>query len=70
MLFLDIQIGANNSGKQKVGHCDKTTLQIFYIFIILNTCTYVSLIFHAKVQPKISTGSGEEVDFDFFFCYF
>ena len=25
--------------------------------------TYVSLIFHAQIQPKISCGSGEEVDF-------
>ena len=35
-------------------------LQIFFIFIILNT--YVSLIFHTKIQPKISSGSGEKVD--------
>ena len=33
----------------------------FFIFTILNT--YVPLIFHAKIQPKISSGSGEEVDF-------
>ena len=39
-------------------------LQIFFIFIILNT--YVPLIFHAKIQPKISSGSGEEVDFVIF----
>ena len=49
---------------QKVGHCDKTTLPIFFIFTILNT--YVSLIFHAKIQPKISSGSGEKVDFVIF----
>ena len=55
----------NNASKQKVGHCDKTTLQFFYIFIILNT--YIPLIFHAKIQPKISSGSGEEVDFIFFY---
>ena len=33
----------------------------FFIFTILHT--YVSLIFHAKIQSKISSGSGEEVDF-------
>ena len=33
----------------------------FFIFTILNT--YVPLIFHAKIQPKIFSGSGEEVDF-------
>ena len=33
----------------------------FFIFTILNA--YVSLIFHAKIQPKISSGSGEEVNF-------
>ena len=57
MLFLDIRNGA----KQKVGQCDKTMLLIFFIFIILST--YVSLIFQAKIQPKISSGSGEEVYF-------
>ena len=51
----------NNAIKQKVGHCDKTMIQIFFIFIILNT--HVLLIFHAKIQPKISSGYGEEVDF-------
>ena len=45
MSFLDIGIGANNTSKQKVGHCDKTMLQIFFIFTILNT--YVPLVFHA-----------------------
>ena len=54
-------MGQNNTSKQEVGHWDKTTLQIFFIFIILNT--YVPLIFHAKIQPKISSGSGGEVDF-------
>ena len=33
----------------------------FFIFKFLNT--YVLLIVHAKIQPKISSGSGEEVDF-------
>ena len=42
----------SNTSKQKVGHCDRTTLQILFIFIILNT--YVPLIFHAKIQPKKS----------------
>ena len=54
-------MGKNNTSKQKVGHCDKTTLQFFFIFTILNT--YVPLIFHAKIQPKISSSSAEEVDF-------
>ena len=51
----------NNASQQKVGHCDKTTQQIFFIFIILNT--FDSLIFHAKIQPKILIGSGEDVHF-------
>ena len=42
----------------------KLRLQIFFIFTILNT--YVPLIFHAKIQPKISSGSGEKVDFVIF----
>ena len=57
--FKKYQLEQNNASKQKVGHCDTTTLPIS-IFTILNT--YVSLIFHAKIQPKISSGSGEEVD--------
>ena len=28
-----------------------------------NSASYVPLIFHAKIQPKISSGSDEEVDF-------
>ena len=36
----------------------------FFIFLILNT--YVALIFHAKIQLKIPSGSGEEVDFVIF----
>ena len=39
-------------------------LTIFFIFTILNT--YVPLIFHAKIQPKISSGSGEKIDFVIF----
>ena len=54
----------NNTSKQKVCHGDKSTLQIFFIFTILNT--YVPLIFHVKIQPKIISGSGEEVDFVIF----
>ena len=61
MLFLDIKLEQNKASKQKVGPCDKTTLQIFFIFTILNT--YVSLIFHAEIQLKICRGSGEEIDF-------
>ena len=40
----------NNTSTQKVGHCDKTTLQILLIFTILNT--HVPLIFHAKISQK------------------
>ena len=61
MLFFRHKLEQNNTSKQKVGHCDKTTLQIFFIFIILNT--YVPSVFHAKIQPKIFSGAGEEVDF-------
>ena len=43
----------------------KLRYRFFFIFIILNT--YVSLIFNAKIQPKISSGSGEEVYFGGFF---
>ena len=39
----------------------KYAIDFFFIFTILNT--YVSLIFHAKIQPKISSGSGDEVYF-------
>ena len=39
----------------------KLLYRFFFIFIILNT--YVPLIFHAKIQSKISSGSGEKVDF-------
>ena len=36
----------------------------FFIFPILNT--HVSYIFHAKIKPKISCDSGEEIDFVIF----
>ena len=36
----------------------------FFVVVILNI--YVPLIFHAKIQPKISNGSGEKVDFVIF----
>ena len=39
----------------------KLHYRFFFIFTILNT--YVTLIVHAKIQPKIVSGSGEEVDF-------
>ena len=42
----------------------KLRFRFFLVFIILNT--YVPLIFHAKIQPKISSGSGEKVDFVIF----
>ena len=42
----------------------KLSYRFFFIFTILNT--YVSLIFHAKFQPKISRSSGEEVYFVIF----
>ena len=39
----------------------KQRYRFFSFTIILNTD--VPLIFHAKLQPKISSGSGEKVDF-------
>ena len=42
----------------------KLRYRFFFIFTILNT--YVPLIFHTKSQPKISSGSGEKVDFVIF----
>ena len=39
----------------------KLLYRFFLNFTILNT--YVPLLFHAKIQPKISSGSAEEVDF-------
>ena len=42
----------------------KLRYRFFFIFTVLNNC--VSLIFHAKIQTKISSGSGEEVDFVIF----
>ena len=42
----------------------KLRYRFFVIFTILNT--YVPLIFHAKIQLKISSGSGEKVDFVIF----
>ena len=38
----------------------KLCYKLFLIFTILNT--YVSLIFHAKIQPKLSSGSEEDDD--------
>ena len=32
MLFLRQELKQNNTSKQKVGHCDKTTLQLFFSF--------------------------------------
>ena len=54
-------MGQNNTSKQKVGHCDKTTLQIFFHFY--NSEYLCSIDIHAKIQPKISSGSAGEVDF-------
>ena len=62
--YVIFRYSKRNTSKQKVGHCDKNHATDFFIFIILNT--YVSLIFHAKIQPKISSGSGEKVDFVIF----
>ena len=59
-MFFRQKFEQNNASKQKVGHCDKLRCR-FFIFIILNI--YISLIFHAKIQPKISCGSGAEVYF-------
>ena len=41
--------------------------RFFLIFINLNT--YVSVIFHAKIQLKMSSGSGEEADFIIFVIF-
>ena len=54
-------VNRKQAGGTCTGHCDKSMLQIFFIFTILNT--YVPLIFHAKIQLKISCGSGGAVDF-------
>ena len=56
MLFLGMHL--------KVVTVTKLSYRFFFTFIILNT--YDSLIFHAKIQPKISSGSGEEADFVIF----
>ena len=42
----------------------KLRYRFFFILIILNTD--VPLIFHAKIQPKISSRSGEKVDYVIF----
>ena len=41
----------------------KLRYRFFFFFIFTILITYVSLIFHSKIQPKISGSSGEEVDF-------
>ena len=59
MLFLD------NSNITLVNRKNVTVTKLRYrffsFFTILNT--YVPLTFRAKIQPKISSGSGEECDF-------
>ena len=40
-----------------------TNIRYNFFLIFTNLNTHVSLIFHAKIQPKISSGSGEKVDF-------
>ena len=48
LLFLDMNWSKIMLVKaRESGHCDKSTLQIYFIFTILNT--YVSLILHAKI---------------------
>ena len=42
-----------------------TKLHYRFFFILYNS-EYVPLIFYVKIQPKISSGSGEEVDFVIF----
>ena len=51
----------NNASKQKRGHCDKTMLQVFFIFIILDT--YVFTDNPCYNSAKRSSSSGEEVNF-------
>ena len=40
-----------------------TKLRYSFFFHYCISEYYVPLIFHAKIQPKIPSGSGEEVDF-------
>ena len=47
--------------EKKLVTVTKLGYRFFFILTILNT--YVLLIFHAKIQPKISSGSGEKVDY-------
>ena len=50
--------------KIKIASCKRHCEQSWYNFSILNT--YVPSIFYAKIQLKISSGSGEEADFVIF----
>ena len=68
--FQTYKLEQNNASEQKVGHCDKTTIQIFFSFynsdfLCFIPNTYVSLIFHAKIHPKIFSGSEEKKYFVF-----
>ena len=58
----------NNTSKAKVGHCDKTTLQIFFHFY--NSKYLCSVDISCQNAAKISGGSGEDVNFGIFFLYF
>ena len=49
----------NNASKQKRCHCDKTMIQVFFIFIILNIYVFTDNTCHNSA--KRSSGSGEEV---------
>ena len=42
----------------------KCYCRVFFIFRILNT--YETMMFYAKIQPNIPSGSGEVVDFIIF----
>ena len=64
MLFLHKNLSKTTLVNRKCVTVTKVRYRFFFIFTILNT--YVPLIFHVKIQPKIISGSGEEVDFVIF----
>ena len=55
------ELEQNNASKQKVGHCDKTTLQFFFHFYNSEYLCFIDI--PCQNSAKISSQSGEEVDF-------
>ena len=52
-----------NNGRWRPSWNDKLQkIKRFFLFFTV-LMTYVPLIFHAKIQPKISSGTGEEIGF-------